>query len=186
MVDAVGLAYGRIPAGFTEMATTGEARIASGTRDGLSISYKFYCRDDADAFDTCDGLENHEHIKVTLTGEQLQRTVNWIVRDVRTPTPYIGGSGTSTFSSTMATGSYDVSFSDTSAHVKFDASPTVPSAGTLDLMLTVHRERDGKPRDFSVVANIVFTGPDTATISVDGGTHVYALTVSTGAVVRQN
>jgi hypothetical protein len=191
MVDAVNMAYGRLPAGFVEDPPGS----LTGSRGGLSVQYKFYCRDDADAVTPCDGAENHEHVRVQYSGsissasgavDGLTRDGAWIVRDVATPTPRVGGEGTIAFAAMMATGSYEISVMDTFGHVLFEAaSPLVPiGGGTMDLMLTVHRTRDAVgDRDFAIAAHIDFTGRDAAIINLDG-VHTYDLTVSTGVVVR--
>lgn len=191
MVDAVNLAYGRLPAGFTQ----DPPGTLTGTRGGLQVQYKFYCRDAADQITPCNGAENHLHVRVQYSGsissasgavDGLTRDGSWIVRDVALPTPRVGGEGTTAFTAALATGTYDTSVMDTFGHVVFDAaSPLVPTGGgTMDLMLTVHRTRDAVgDRDFAMAAHIEFTGPDAATINLDG-VHTYDLTVSTGVVVR--
>jgi len=192
MVDSVGMAYGRLPADFIE----NPPGVLIGTRNGLQLKYKFYCRDAAEAPLPCNGFEDHEHVHVSWTGtissataavDGLTRDGNWIVRDVVTPTPRAGGHGTTAFNASMATGTYAFSFSDEFASVRFDAlAPALPTAGTMDLMLTIHRTRDVVgDRDFTATAHVEFVGPDAATISLDG-VHTYDLTLSTGAVVRVN
>jgi len=191
MVDAVDLAYGRVPAGFT----LDPAGTLTGSRGGLEVQYTSYCRDAADAVAPCDGAETEEHVRVQWTGsiasasgavDGLTRDGEWIVRDVATPTPRVGGDGTTAFTATLATGTYDVSVMDAFDRVLFDAvNPAVPiGGGTMDLELTVHRTRDAVgDRDFAMAAHIELTGRDAATINLDG-VHTYDLTVSTGVVVR--
>ena len=191
MVDAVDLAYGRTPAGFT----LDPAGTLTGSRGGLQVQYASFCRDAADAIAPCDGAETEERVRVQWTGsissasgavDGLTRDGAWIVRDVATPTPRVGGDGTTAFTATMATGTYDISVMDSFDRVLFDAvNPAVPiGGGTMDLELAVHRTRAAVgDRDFAIAAHIDFTGPDTATINLDG-VHSYDLTVSTGVVVR--
>jgi len=193
MVDSINLSYGRIPPDLVE----NPPGILTGTRNGLAISYKFYCRDTADLPTPCNGLEDHLHLRVDWTGtissanaamDGLTRTGSWIARDIITPTPRVGGHGTTSFTASLATGVYDVSIADEFGHVKFDAlAPLLPiGGGTMDLTLTVHRSRDAVgDRDFVVTAHLDVTAPDVATISLDG-VHSYDLTISSGAVVRVN
>jgi hypothetical protein len=195
MVDSVNMAYGRLPAGFT--VTDGpDYQILDGTRGGLTIQYKLYCRDDLDAFTVCNGLENHAHVHPTYSGTVasanasmagIQRTASWIVRDLALPNARIGGSGSDSFESSFSTGTYKFTVTDIVDHVLFAPTPTDPMGGGIDLTLTVQRDRpssDPANRTFDVIANIAFTGTDTATITLDTS-EVFDLTLSTGAIVRK-
>jgi hypothetical protein len=201
MVDAINMACGRNPAGFTIMDHTDSAGVAfqtlDGMRGGLTVQYKLFCRDDQDAETKCNGNENHAHVKPTYTGtlaaadasiDSVQRSAAWIVRDVGMATPRIGGAGTESFASHLATGDYMLMLTDTLKDTRFDKSdPTTPTSGTLDLSINVQRTRQGAvpaDRSFTVMAHIVFTGDDTATMTLDQ-TQIYAVTISTGAVVKQ-
>lgn len=201
MVDAINMAYGRMPAGYTVTQKTDSAGTAyellDGSRAGVTVQYKLYCRDDADLETTCNGAENHAHVKPTYTGtltaadaslDSIQRTAAWIVRDLGMPSARLGGSGTDAFASHLSTGDYTLMITDTLKDTLFDPNaPSVPTAGTLDLTINVQRTRQGATpadRSFAVTAHIAFTGPDTATLTLDS-TENYALTVSSGAVIKQ-
>jgi hypothetical protein len=201
MVDAANMACGRNPAGFTVTDHTDSAGVSfqtlDGSRGGLTVQYKLFCRDDQDAETACNGNENHAHVKPTYTGtlaaadvslDGIQRSAAWIVRDLDMASVRIGGAGTDTYASHLATGDYMLMSTDTLKDTLFDKSgPTVPTAGTFDLTINVQRTRQGAmpaDRTFTVMAHIVFTGPDTATMTLDS-TQNYALTVSTGVVVNQ-
>jgi hypothetical protein len=201
LVDAINMAYGRMPAGYTITPKTDSAgttyQLLDGSRAGVTVQYKLYCRDNADLETPCNGAENHAHVKPTYSGtvtaadasiDGIQRTAAWIVRDLGLPSARIGGSGTDALSSHLSTGDYTLMITDTFKDALFDPNtPTVPTAGTLDLTLNVQRTRQGATpadRSFAVIAHIVFTGPDTATLTLDS-TQNYALTVSSGAVAMQ-
>jgi hypothetical protein len=201
MVDAINMAYGRMPAGYTITTKTDSAGVSydllDGTRAGVTVHYKLYCRDDADLEAMCNGAENHAHVKPTYSGsltaasasiDGIQRSAAWIVRDLGMPSARIGGSGTDALSSHLSTGDYTIMLTDTLKDALFDpTTPTVPTAGTLDLTVNVQRTRQGASpadRSFAVMAHIQFTGPDTATLTLDSMQN-YALTVSSGAVTNQ-
>jgi hypothetical protein len=194
MIDAVNLSFGRTPTGFT--ATAGSDFTAlEGTRGGLTIEYKVYCRDDADAYTQCNGLENHAHIKPTYTGDAsdsamsvsaVDRKAAWIVRELQQPTVRIGGDGTEAFSTQLGNSDYSFTITDTVDHVLFAPTPTMPVAGAIELVVQVERTRaSASPatRSFSVNAKVDFPGGDLATITLDDVEH-YNVTLSTGAVVR--
>ncbi len=194
MVDSVNMAYGRMPAGFTVSQGPDYLHL-EGTRGGLTIAYKLYCRDDADLYTVCNGLENHAHVKPTYSGsvsgatttmDGVERTAAWIVRDLTLPTPRIGGEGSDAFASHLATGDYKLVVSDTLDHVKFASVPGAPTAGGIDLAIHVDRTReaaDPAQRVFDVAARIDFDGSDNAVVTLDGS-QIYNLTISTGAVVK--
>ena len=201
MVDAVNMAYGRMPQGYTTTQKTDSAGVSyellDGSRGGVTIEYKLYCRDTADATVPCNGAENHAHVKPIYTGsvtaasasiDSIQRSASWIVRDLGLPAARVGGTGTDNFASHLSTGDYQIMAMDTLKNALFDpTTPTTPTAGTLDLTINVQRTRSGATpadRSFAVSAHIAFTGPDAATITLDGAQN-YALTVSTGAVTKQ-
>lgn len=200
MVDAVNMAYGRMPAGYTitqktdTLGTTFD--LVAGARGGVTVQYKLYCRDGADVPTTCNGVENHAHVKPVYAGsitgsamtiDSIQRAAAWIVRDVTLPSARLGGSGTDTFSSHLATGDYQLMAMDTLKNALFDpTAPSTPSAGTLDLTINIQRTRTTATpadRSFAVTAHVQFTGPDAATLTLDGSQN-YTLTVSSGAVAQ--
>ena len=201
MVDAINMAYGRMPAGYTITQKTDSAgvtyQLLDGARAGITVQYKLYCRDNADLETACNGAENHAHVKPTYSGtltaanaslDSIQRAAAWIVRDLGLPSARLGGAGTDSFASHLSTGDYTLTITDTLKDALFDpTTPTVPTAGTFDLTANIQRSRQGASpadRSFAVTAHIAFTGPDTATLTLDS-TQNYALTVSTGAVVKQ-
>ena len=201
MVDAVNMAYGRMPQGYTVTQKTDSAgtqyELLDGARGGVTIEYKLYCRDNADATTPCNGLENHAHVKPVYSGsmtaatasiDSIQRSASWIVRDLGLPSARVGGEGTDNFASHLSTGDYQIMAMDTLKNALFDPNaPTTPTAGTLDLTVNIQRTRSGATpadRSFAVTAHIAFTGPDAATLTLDGSQN-YALTVSTGAVTKQ-
>lgn len=194
MIDAVNLSYGRTPEGFTTTAGSDFTSV-EGTRAGLTIKYKVYCRDDLDAYTQCNGLENHAHIKPTYTGDaagstmsvsDVDRTAAWIVRELQQPSVRIGGNGTETFSTDLGSSQYAFTVTDTVDHVLFAPTPAMPVAGAIELTVQVDRTRaSASPatRSFSVNAKVDFPGGDAATITLDDTQH-YNVTLSTGAVVR--
>jgi hypothetical protein len=201
MVDAVNMAYGRMPAGYTVTPKTDSAgtqyELLDGSRAGLTVEYKLYCRDAADATIACAGAEDHAHVKPTYTGsvtaanasiDSIQRTASWIVRDIGQPSARLGGSGMDTFASHLSTGDYQLTVTDTLKDGLFDpTAPASPTAGTFELTINVERSRSSSTpadRSFAVTAHILFTGSDAATLTLDGAQN-YALTVSSGAVVKQ-
>jgi hypothetical protein len=161
----------------------------------LQVQYKLYCRNAADAIAPCNGLEDHAHVRPTYSGsltgaaasmDGVQRTAAWIVRDFNMPTPRIGGEGTNAFASHLATGDYQIMISDSLNHLKFAPTPAMPVSGQIDLTVNVSRNRpDASPADrtFSTAIVVLFTGADTATVTLDA-MQSYTLTLSTGAVVR--
>ena len=201
MVDAVNMAYGRMPQGYTVTQKTDSAgaqyELLDGARGGVTIEYKLYCRDNADATTACNGAENHAHVKPVYSGsitaagasiDSIQRSAAWIVRDLGLPSARLGGTGTDNFASHLPTGDYQIMATDTLKDVLLDpTTPTTPTGGTFDLTINVQRSRSTATpadRSFAVSAHIVFTGPDAATLTLDG-TQSYALTVSSGAVTKQ-
>lgn len=195
MIDSVNMAYGRMPDGFT-LSQGPDYVLLDGTRGGLTVQYKLYCRDDADLYTPCNGAENHAHVRTTYSGslsegdmtmDGVERTAAWIVRDLLLPTPRIGGEGTDSFASHLATGDYTLVVNDSLDHIKFDsAAPGTPIAGGVDLTINIDRTRasaDPAQRTFDVAARVDFDGSDNAVLTLDGS-EIYNLTLSTGAVVR--
>lgn len=193
MVDSINMAYGRMPAGFT--VTQGpDYLLVDGTRGGLAVEYKLYCRDDLDLYTACNGLENHAHVKPTISGELagsvamagVERSGAWIVRDLTLPTPRIGGEGNLAFTISLPTGDYALAIADNLDHVRFAPTPGAPVGGSVELTIQIDRTRamaSPAQRSFDVVANIAFDGSDNAVLSLDD-VHHYDLSISTGAVVK--
>lgn len=201
MVDAINMAYGRMPQGYTITQKTDSAgtqyELLDGTRGGVMIEYKLYCRDNADATIACSGAENHAHVKPVYAGsvtaanawlDSIQRSASWIVRDLGLPSARLGGTGTDNFASHLSTGDYQIMATDTLKDALFNpTTPATPTGGTFDLTINVQRSRSTSTpadRSFSVSAHIVFTGSDAATVTLDGSQN-YALTISSGAVTKQ-
>jgi hypothetical protein len=200
MVDAINMAYGRMPAGYTitqKTTSTGSAyQQLVGARGGLTVQYKLYCRDVANMDAACNGLEDQAHVKPTLAGtltaanmslDSIQRTAAWIVRDLAMPSAHLFGSGTNSYASHLSTGDYTLMVTDTIDALFDPMTPTTPTSGTFTLTINVQRTRDGASpadRTFAVAALITFIGPDSATLLLDQ-TQSYALTVSSGAVMMQ-
>ena len=195
MLDAVNMAYGRMPEGYTITQKT-DYQLLDGTRGGLTVEYKLYCRDAADAVAPCDGAENHAHVRPTYSGsitdgsdaiDGVQRTTSWIVRSTNLPTPFLGGTGTNSFTSHLGTGDYDLVVTDSMKDVVFASTPTTPTGGgTITSTVNVQRTRpssDPAQRSFGVTASILVTASDTGALTLDG-TRNYTLTFSTGAVTN--
>lgn len=195
MRASVDLVFGRVPDGFTEdipgSLPTGKGSM-TGVFGGLTYSIAYECHNAAEAIVACNGAEDHSRLVVKYVGAMATADVStdgvnekgvWYVR--RLTAPYIGGKGTTTFTSTLATGTYTVSMTEASAHLAFDpAAPLLPGGGTDDIVLTVHRTRaDVEDRDFTVNAHLEVIGADAATLTLDG-TDSYNLTLSTGVVVH--
>jgi hypothetical protein len=194
MFDSFNMAYGRLPDGF--VVTQGpDYELLDGTRNGLAIQYKLFCRDVADLYTPCNGGEDHAHVKLTYSGaasgagtamDGVQRTASWIVRDFTLPNPRVGGNGTDAFSAHLGTGDYALQFSDVVDHVRFSTAPIDIVSGALDLTVSVQRSRaTAIPTDraFDVKVRVEFRGGDLAAITLDD-TQTYNLTLSTGAVVK--
>lgn len=201
MVDAINMAYGRMPAGYSITQKTDTAgvtySVVDGARGGMTVEYKLYCRDNLDATTVCNGLENHAHVKPVYSGsvsaataslDSIQRSAAWIVRDIGLPSARLGGTGTDTLASHLSTGDYQLMISDTLKNALFDPNaPVSPTAGTLDLTVNIERTRMGATpadRSFAVIAHIDFTGSDAGTLTLDG-TQTYALAISAGTATKQ-
>ncbi len=198
MQASVNLSYGRLPSGFTEdtagSMNTGTGSL-TGSFGGLAATIGFECHDINHVAIPCNGAEDHVRVVLKWTGAVAGATMStdginekgvYYVRYVNANKPMFGGTGTTSFNATLATGTYTVSFSEASQHLLFDpANVALPSGGTDNFTLTIHRTRQGAPdRDFNVNAALVVTGNDTATLTLDG-TEVYNLTLSTGVAVHQ-
>jgi hypothetical protein len=198
MQASVNLSYGRLPANFTEdvagQLATGKGSM-TGTIGGLAATIAYECHDPVHVVIPCNGAEDHTRLVLKWTGavagaaasmDSINEKGVYYVRYVNVPKPMFGGTGNTSFTSTLATGVYTVSFSEASAHLLFDmANPALPVGGTDDFTLTIHRTRQGAPdRDFNVSAALVVTGDDAATLTLDGS-EVYNLTLSTGVAVHQ-
>jgi hypothetical protein len=194
MVDAVNMAYGRMPADFT--ITQGpDYQILTGTRGGLSIEYKLFCRDTADLYTPCNGFEDHAHVNPKFTGsvssatgsmDDITRKAAWTVRDLALANVRIGGAGTHAFAATLTTGSYVLDIDDKLDHVRYTQTPGLPMAGFIELVLTVERNRaaaNPPARTFNVIAKLAFDGTDVALLTLDS-TQLYSVTLSTGVVVK--
>jgi hypothetical protein len=198
MQASVDISYGRLPANMTEDTAGGIAAgtgSVSGSLAGLAYSLAFECHDVNHVVIPCNGAEDHVRLVVKYTGAATAANnsmdgVNekgvFYVRYVNVPKPMYGGTGTTSFTSTLPTGVYTISFTEASAHLQFDpTTPALPSIGTDDFTLTIHRTRDGAPdRDFNVAAHLEVTGADAATLTLDG-TEIYNVTLSTGVAVHQ-
>jgi len=198
MQASVNLSYGRLPANFTEdvagQLATGKGSM-TGAIAGMAATIAYECHDINHAVIPCNGAEDHTRLVLKWTGavaganmsmDSVNQKGVYYVRYVNANKPMFGGTGTDAFTSTLSTGVYTVSYSEASAHLLFDsANPLLPAGGTDDFTLTIHRTREGAAdRDFNVTANLVVTGADTATLTLDG-TEVYNLTLSTGVAVHQ-
>ncbi|HEU0035417.1 MAG TPA: hypothetical protein VFQ53_32630 [Kofleriaceae bacterium] len=190
MVDAVTLATGGIPAGFTQTS----AMDVSGTRDGVSIAYNYYCVDDNDVpIASCGTFANHMHMHFTMSGalsspmalDAVDQTGKWTVRDIEVGKPRVGGDSAMTYVTHIdGISTYDLAYDATLDHVRFAPGAVLPYEGTITSTVAVHRTRDGAgERNFAVTATIVFSSGTTATITLDS-TINYSLDLTTGAVVK--
>ncbi|HSN27798.1 MAG TPA: hypothetical protein VLT45_16015 [Kofleriaceae bacterium] len=198
MQASVNFAYGRLPQGFTEdvagSMNTGTGSL-TGSFGGLAATIGFECHDINHVAVPCNGAEDHVRLVLkwqgavagaTMSADSINEKGVYYVRYVNQARPMFGGTGNTSFTATLATGVYTVSFMEASQHLLFDStSPSLPSGGTDNFTLTIHRTREGEAdRDFNVNAALVVTGTDTATLTLDG-TEVYNLTLSTGVAVHQ-
>ena len=188
--DAVNFAFGRAPEGFT-VSQGPDYFLYDGTRAGLTLKYKVYCRDAADLITDCNGAENHAHIKPTYSGSitgaaatmnDVSRTAAWIVRDLQMPSIRLGGDGTNSFSAHVPTGDYSIVVNDTLDHLLYAPGTAIPDAGKVELTINVNRTRNGVQRTFDVNALVEFTA-DGAKLTLDT-TEVFSLSLATGAVTR--
>ena len=198
MQASINISYGRLPTGMVEDVAGGLASgtgSVSGTLAGLAYSFAFECHDVAHNAVPCNGAEDHVRLVVKYTGAASAATMSmdgvnekgvFYVRYVNVPKPMYGGTGSTSFTSTLSSGVYTISYTEASAHLQFDpTTPALPAAGTDDFTLTIHRTRDGAPdRDFNVSAHLEVSGPDAATLTLDGS-EVYTVTLSTGVAVHQ-
>ena len=191
-VDAVNMAYGRMPTGFS-IQQGPDYQLVIGTRGGLTVEYKLFCRDTADLYHPCDGFEDHAHVNPKYTGaidgkgmDGIDRKAQWIVRDTVLPTPRVGGDGSHKFKSHLATGDYVLDVDDKLNWIHYANTPGAPVNGSIELTVTVNRTRttaDPPDRTFTVVGVVAFDGTDIALITLDA-TQRYSLSLSTGAVVK--
>jgi hypothetical protein len=198
MKASIDVSYGRVPIGMTEDTAGGLATgtgSVSGSLAGLAYSLSFECHDVVHNAVPCNGAEDHVRLVVKYTGAASAATMSmdnvnekgvFYVRNVSVPKPMYGGTGTTSFTSTLMSGVYTLSYSEASAHLLFDPNtPALPASGTDDFTLTIHRTRDGATdRDFNVSAHLEVTGADTATLTLDGA-EIYNVTLSTGTAVHQ-
>lgn len=198
MKASVDISYGRVPAGMVEDTAGGLASgtgSVSGSLAGLAYSLAFECQDAVHNAIPCNGTEDHVRLVVKYTGGASAANMSmdgvnekgvFYVRYVNVPKPMYGGRGTTSFTSTLMTGVYTISYTEASAHLQFDpTAPALPSLGTDDFTLTIHRTRDAVPdRDFNVTAHLEVTGADAATLTLDGA-EIYNVTLSTGVAVHQ-
>lgn len=197
MVDAINMAYGRTPGGYTitdKIDPTGlPYQLLDGVRGGITIQYKLYCRDAANLNAPCNGTESQAHVRPIYQGtvaaanasiDGVQRTTSWIVRDLQLPSAKLGGSGTSSFTSHLASGDYSIAITDTLKNTLFDpANPTLPTAGTLDMTMTITRSRDGEDRMFDVAAHLVFSTSGMATLTLDSSKS-YSIAMASGSATK--
>jgi len=198
MRASIDISYGRVPAGMVEDTAGGIASgtgSVSGSLAGLAYSLAFECHDVNHLAVPCNGAEDHVRLVVKYTGAASAANMSmdgvnekgvYYTRYINVPKPMFGGTGTTSFTSTLMTGVYTVSFTEASIHLQFDPNtPVLPSGGTDDFTLTIHRTRDGvADRDFNVSAHLEVTGNDAATLTLDGS-EIYNVTLSTGVAVHQ-
>ncbi len=198
MQASIDVSYGRVPMGMTEDTAGGLASgtgSVSGSLAGLAYSLAFECHDPVHNPVPCNGADDHVRLVVKYTGaasaaNMSMDSVNekgvFYVRNVSLSKPIYGGTGSTTFTSTLMTGVYTISYTEASAHLLFDPNtPALPAAGTDDFTLTIHRTRTGAAdRDFNVTAHLQVTGADAAVLTLDGS-EVYNVTLSTGTAVHQ-
>lgn len=198
MKASIDISYGRVPAGMTEDTAGGLASgtgSVSGSLAGLAYSFAFECHDTLHNAVACNGAEDHVRLVVKYTGAASAANMSmdgvtekgvFYVRYVNVPKPMYGGTGSTSFTSTLTTGVYTISYTEASAHLQFDpTAPALPIGGTDDFTLTIHRTRDGATdRDFNVTAHFEVTGEDAATLTLDGA-EIYNVTMSTGTAVHQ-
>lgn len=200
MTGSIDVAWGRVPAGMTEQVA-GDLAIGSGgvtgtLADGLTYTMTYECHTPDHVVIPCNGAEDHVRLVVDWSGTATDGEMSmsgmtqegvWYVRDITLNTPWVGGKGSETFNSTLATGTYAIMYSDASDHFFFDSqAPALPSQGTDAFTMTVNRTaRAGvADRTFDVAADFTVTGADTATLTLDSAIS-FTVTLSTGAVVEQ-
>lgn len=198
MRASVDISYGRVPVGMVEdtpgAIISGQGSV-SGTLAGLAYSLAFECHDAAHVVVPCNSAADHNRVVVKYNGAAAAADMSmdginekgvFYVRYINVPRPMYGGTGKTSFTSTLSTGVYTVSYQESSIHLQFDpTSPLLPSMGTDDFTLTLHRTRDGaEDRDFNVTAHLEVTGDDAAVLTLDNQ-EVYNLTLSTGVAVHQ-
>lgn len=192
--DSVNFAYGRAPEGF--IASQGSDYVVfDGQRAGLTIRYKVFCRDAADLYAPCDGLEDHAHVKPTYSGtisgaaasmSDISRSGSWIVRDMTLANVRLGGEGTDSFAARFSTGEYSFVVTDTLNHLLYAPGAALPNAGKVELVVNVARSRvtaNPPQRTFDVAAVIELEGGDAARITLDTS-EIFRLSLTTGAVTR--
>jgi hypothetical protein len=194
MKASVDLSYGRVPTGMTEDTPNGLAAgtgSISGMLAGLAYSLAYECHTPDHVVIPCNGAEDQVRLVVKYSGADLSMDgVNakgvFYVRDVNVQKPLYGGTGSTSFTAALMTGAYTISFTEASANLLFDPNtPSLPTSGTDDVTLTVHRTRDGTPdRNFNVSAHLEVTGTDAAALTLDGS-ESYGVTLSTGVAVHQ-
>lgn len=193
MADAIAVAYGRVPDGFT-FVDNGSTRVLEGMRDGLQLRYETFCRDAADTIIPCSETAKHGHVSLSYTGmvaggsaqmNVVERSADWSVRDLAIA-PRIGGKGTDELSATLSSGEYTLTVADTFDRVRFQSSGTAPQSGSIELVIDVERTRaSASPanRTFAVNALLEFNGTQSAMLTLDS-MNAYMVNLTTGVVTK--
>ena len=190
MVDVVILSVDGTPPGLSRI-NAGEV---VGERNGVTFHYTYHCNDTADVIiDACDDRAHHEHVHVLWSGDLagapmsgIVREGDWTVRDLLVDKPRVGGDGHMSYVHQMESdgSTYDLTYDATFDHVRFVPGGGLPSMGTIDYAITIHRTRstaETPERDFAIAANVTFAADGSGTITLDS-THTYALDLTTGLV----
>lgn len=196
MQDGVNLAYNDSLPGFT-VVQPGEIE---GTRDGVLYDYAFHCEDQQaqDNF-TCGPASDHIHEYATIDGpfmidqvamSEMKLTTRWTIHEIDLNKPQVEGTARFLVTASLSTDGTKLKLTIDGTnydHVRLDPVPTLPFAGGITYAITAHRDRASATpaaRDYTASASIMFAAGGQATITIDG-THIYAIDMTSGAVMRQ-
>jgi hypothetical protein len=199
MIDAVQLARGDIPQGFSR-TTDGHVHCK---RLNLDISYMVTCRNAAGAtLPRCDRTTDAADIEVSWSGSidvpgfsaMTSRTGSWSLSGLQSETTTFDGLSAFSSSTTLmpifrpdTSASYELDTAAAYDAIKVATASHRPFEGSAQFNVHAHRMRSGTRHDvdtaFEIDAELTFHADHTASLVLDG-VHHYVINLDTGRVTR--
>lgn len=195
MLAAASISEGVMPEGYS-LTADGAGVGAVGS---LSFSFSFWCNagDAAHTVVPCDGTAHHSHFQLVETGsqtvgtmamDQIDRTVDWEIRDLTLDKARFRGPDNLAVTSSVTTNgevaSYTLNIDAAYEKVRFMPAEVIPTFGTIDFAINAERTRGADRRVFETNAQLVYGANELPTTLTFEGAIQYTVDLETGAVVK--
>jgi hypothetical protein len=182
MQDAIDLSIGVLPRGIS---ATGTGHFG-GARAGVTFDYAITCQDvRGNPLPACGAYTDRADVQVTWAGAltlpalsaDVSRHGHWVLANLTTDQPRLGGDGSFTFDSQIRSTAYHLAYTAHYDDVVFEAH--VPVSGQIHYAI----DASGPEGMFDVDAVITFTGDGHASLVLDGD-RTYLIDLATGVVIK--